>query len=326
MSFGSFVSNLTHTAAHGIGSAYDYLTPGLGSSRLTDWGTPAAPTQPKPNYGTGSYGTPGPSSINIPSYLPGANTTTPVPRLPTFDISTAYNKALQAATKAQNPVYAAQLTNFVNQQQQALAEQQQGATASKSALDVALGRLQQDNATNKQRTSADTATGIADINAGQDYTTRQEGTNFDTTNRATNEALGASGLAGSGLGQQQVEQNQRQFRDMSNEEIRQTNNKVAAANTLMNRTFQDLDTQEKRTTEDTGTKKTQIDVDVQNFIKDQQLGLESEKGQLEASKQAAIVQSTGAVQHQLVQQWLQSLRGAGYTPQEIALASSVYGG
>lgn len=324
----SLWSTITHGAATLAGTAYDYVTPGKGSSHLTDWGAglgqnkSTAPTGP--NYGTGAFtgstltsGAGAPASIPTPSI--------PVPRLASFNVSSAYDKALQAAQAAVNPVYAAELSRFVAQQNQTLAEQQQGNTAQKSALDLALERLKQDNATSRTRTTEDTNANIADINAQQDYTSRQEGLNFDTTNRNLNENLGASGMAGSGLGEQAVQEGQRQYHDMSNEEVRQSDNKVKAANVLMNRTFEDLNTQEGRGTEDTSTKKSQLDIDMQNFIKDQQLSLENEKAVEEAKKQSDIFSSAQNYQKSYVQDWIAGLRGAGYTPQEVALAAQVYG-
>jgi hypothetical protein len=269
-----------------------------------------------------------PKPAAVPAYTPPATIAAPVapvPRLAQFDLSSAYNKALQAAQAAINPVYAAELSRFVDSQNQALTEQQQAGTATKSALDLALERLHQDSNTTRTRTTEDTNTNIGDINATQAFNARNEGLSFDTTNRALNEGLGANGMAGSGLGEQQVEDQQQTYRNQSNEEVRQSDNKVAAANTLMARTFQDLDTQETRTGEDTTTKKAQVDVDLQNFIKDQQLKLESEKAQEEANKQGDILTATNTNQQSQIQQWIAGLRGQGYTPQEIALAAQVYG-
>lgn len=324
----SIISAITHGAATLGGTAYDYLTPGKGSSRVTDWGAGIGQAKPPapaaPNYGIGTSGSTLTTGGGAPISIPGA-ATTPIPRLASFDISSAYDKALQAAAAAVNPVYAAELTRFVDQQTQALSEQQQGATAQKSALDVALDRLRQDNATSKERTTQDTTANIADINATQDVTAREQGLNFDATSRALNENLGAGGTADTGLGQQAVQEGQRQYRDMSNEQVRQTDNKVQAANVLMGRTFQDLDTSETRTTEDTGTKKAQVDVDLQNFIKDQQLALDSQKATIEVKKQSDIQAAAAVNEKSQINDWIASLRGQGYSPQEIALAAQVYG-
>lgn len=324
----SLWSTVTHGAATLAGTSYDYLTPGKGQSRVTKWGAelpkPAAPATP-PNYGTGTSGSTMTTGVGAPASVAPAYTPAPVPRLATYDYSANWNRALQAAEKAVSPVYAAELNNFIAQQQQTLSEQQQKTTAGKSSLEQALERLKQDTGVQRQRTTEDTATNIADINATQAYNDRTQGLSFDATNRAANENLGASGIAGSGLGQQAVQEGQNAYRGQSNEQVRQSQNKVTAANVLMNRNFQDLATQETRATEDTGAKKTQLDIDLQNFIKDQQLALESEKSTVEAKKQADIYSSAGNYQKSYVNDWIASLRGAGYTPQEVALAAQVYG-
>jgi len=93
----------------------------------------------------------------------------------------------------------------------------------------------------------------------------------------------------------------------------------------MTRTFQDLDTSETRTGQDTTTKKSQVDVDIQNFIKNQQLSLADETAKEEASKQSDIIQATNTSQKSQIDQWIASLAGSGYTPQEVALAAQIYG-
>lgn len=249
---------------------------------------------------------------------------TPTPRFVNYDITASWDKARQMATQAVSPVYQQKLTDFVNRQKTELQRQQDDTVTRKAALDLALGRLREDTQVQRDRTAANTTTNINDITAARDYAARSEGLNFDAANRALTEDVAASGLAESGLGQQQIQETQMARREDSNEQVRQYENKVEAQNILMNRTFEDLMTKETRGEEDTATQKSKLDLDLERFMEDQSYDLDQQQKILELQKQADIAQKSIGIQGQLVDQWLASLAGQGYTAQEIANAASIY--
>lgn len=249
---------------------------------------------------------------------------TPVPRYIQYDQTASWNKAREMATQAVSPVYQQKMTDFINRQQVELGRKQEDVTSGKSALDQALERLMQDTGVQRTRTTEDTNTSVQDINDTQAFNERGDSLNFDAANRALTEGVGAAGLAESGLGQQKVQEAQLAHRDMSNEQVRQTDNKVAAVNTLMNRTFEDLSTKETRGSEDNTQGKAKLDLDLERFIGDQTYERDQETKANEAEKQLAIEQKAQGIQGQLVDQWIQSLSGKGYTAQEIANAASIY--
>lgn len=249
---------------------------------------------------------------------------TPTPRFVNYDITGSWNKAREMATQAVSPIYQQKMTDFVNRQTQELGRKREDVSSGKSALDLALGRLMQDTQLTRTRTEEDTTKNIGDINAAQAFNARQEGLSFDEANRSLNENLGATGMATSGLGQQRVAETQGARREMSNEQVRQTENKVEATRTLMTRTFQDLETKETRSTEDTATGKAKLDLDLERFIQDQAYEKDQTSKQLELEKAADIAQKSIGIQGQLVDQWIASLAGKGYTAQEIANAASIY--
>lgn len=240
-----------------------------------------------------------------------------------YDIGASWAKAKQMAEQAVSPVYQQKMTDFINRQAQELGRQNEDTTSGKSALDTALSRLMGDTQVQRERTTQDTATNIGDINASQAYNTRGESLNFDAANKALTEGVGASGMATSGIGQQQIQDAQASRRDVSNETIRQSNNKVDAQNTLMNRTFEDLTTQETRGTEDTTQKKSKLDLDLERFIEDQAYNKDQETKIEEAQKQADIASKSIGLQGQLVDQWLASLQGK-YNAASIANAAQIY--
>lgn len=269
---------------------------------------------------------PATSNAPVPATIAPSYTPTPVPILPYFDISKAYQDALTAATNTQNPYYANMLSDFVNKQNVALQGEQTTTTNANSALDTALTNLQQDTGTQEQRATEDTATNVGNLRAAQAYTAQTQGLTFDAANRALNTTEGANGLAGSGIGQGQVQEAQLGNRLTSNEGVRQEQSQETAANTTLNRTFQDLGTALTRQTSSTATQKDQNNVSLEQFIAGQQADLQSEKDTEEASKQAAITTQANNVEQQAVQKWIQSLTGNNsYTPADIALAAQVYG-
>lgn len=249
---------------------------------------------------------------------------TPEPRFIDYDIGASWNKARQMAADAVNPVYKAEMDRFLARQKTELGRMKADTAQGKTALDQALSRLLEDTATQRTRTTEDTATNVQDLQDSLAFQTRQDSLNFDAANRALTEDLGAGNLAQSGLGQQQLQESQMAYRDMSNEQIRQTNNKVEAQRTLMERTFEDLAVKETREKEDTTNKKAKLDLDLERFIQDQALDRKEKKADIELRKAADIAQKSIGLQRQLVDQWLASLSGQGYTAQEIANAASIY--
>lgn len=249
---------------------------------------------------------------------------TPTPRFINYDVTGSWNKAREMATQAVSPIYQQKMTDFLNRQQVELGRKQADTVSGKSALDLALSRLLEDTGTQRTRTAEDTATNIKDINDTQAFQTRQDSLNYDAASRALTEGVGAGNMAQSGLGQQQIQENNLKYRENSNEQIRQMDNKVEAQNTLMNRTFEDLTTKENRSGEDTTTGKAKLDLDLERFMEDQAYAKDQEQKQNDLSMAADIAQKSIGIQGQLVDQWIQSLQGKGYTAQEIANAASIY--
>ncbi len=253
-----------------------------------------------------------------------AATRTPQPRFINYDITGSWNKAREMATQAVSPIYQQKMTDFINRQQQELGRKQTDTVTGKSALDQALARLMEDTGTQRTRTAEDTTANIQDINDTLAFNTRAESLNYDAASRALTEGLGAGNMADSGLGQQQLQEANLARREQSNETIRQSENKVEAQNTLMNRTFQDLELKETRSSQDTTSGKQKLDLDLERFIEDQAYERDQTQKDLDLKKAADIASKSIGIQGQLVDQWIASLSGKGYTAQEIANAASIY--
>ena len=216
------------------------------------------------------------------------------------------------------------MTDFISRQNELLGRQKTDITNSKGALDQSLARLLEDSGVMRARATEDRDSNVDDIQATRAAEARAEGLDFDAAYRAMTEGLGAANMAESGLGQQQIGDAITARNTMSNEQVRQTENKIEAQNTLLGRTFQDLEVSDTRNAEDTTAKKTQLDLDLERFIEDQSYDRDQFKTVNELERQMAISQATSGYQRQLVDQWVQSLAGQGYNAEEIGIAASIY--
>lgn len=283
-------------------------------------------TQPAA-VGSASTGAPDLAAIYNAAYAAAmkANPPTPVPRMVAPPNLTAlYATATQQATANVTPRYTQMMNDFLASQAQALSTQQQQTTAQEGALDTTLQQNLSDSQLQRTRTAEDTATSNADTEASQAYNERTGGLSYDAASRALNTGLGASGTATSGIGQGQVGESNVAENAQSNEQLRQSTDKVTAANTLMNRTFQDLTTSDTRAEGADTSQKNQLDINLQQFIAGQGVDLTTEQHNESASKEADIATATQSDAGQLIDQWLSSLPSQGYTAQEVANAASIY--
>lgn len=248
----------------------------------------------------------------------------PVPKIASLDVSGVWNKAKEMANNAVSPIYQQKMNDFIARQQVELARQKSDTDTAKGALDTTLSRNLEDTGTARTRTQEDTNTNIADINASQEFASREGGLDYDAAQRALIEGVSAAGTADTGMGRQQVNESARKYSSMSNEQVRQADNKVAASKTLLNRTFEDLEREDTRNTEDTSAKKGRLDLDLERFIEDQNFDRDQEQKNQEIQKQQDIYQQANQYQGQLVNQWIQSLKGAGYSDADIAATAAVY--
>lgn len=288
----------------------------------------STPYTPPPSYNPGTPTTtsaPDLSAIYNEAYNAALKASqTPAPRLITFDSNGAWSKAQEMATAAVSPIYQQKMTDFLASQATALQRQQEDTTTGEAAADTTLQQQLADSATSRSRTAEDTTTANADTQAAQDYADRTEGLTYDAASRSLNSGLGASGTATSGIGQGQVTEANAARLAGSNEEVRQSDNKIAAQNTLMNRTFEDLTTSDTRNTEGNANTKSALDLNLTRFIQDQSTALQGEQEQEELDKQSDIASQSVTDEGNLVNQWINSLAGQGYSAQEIANAAAIY--
>lgn len=334
----SILGTIGKAAASLTGTAYDYLTPGKGSSRLTDYGlgnngvAQAPKTVATPSYQSSNTGN-GVDTSAYDAQLAQSNSAIAAlqaqiaaqPKLPYYNTTQGYATAQQNAQNLVDPVYVQKL-------QAALAPIQLGITQStaqtatdKTAIQTQLQQSLADNATAQQRAQEDQQTSLGQI--GQDETNYQqdEGTQFDQARQALLGNIANSGLTTSGLGQQQNANAITARNQASNEQEQQFQGGRDAANTLATRTFQDLSTSSTRANQGAAAQTAQKDTDLQNYIDNANLQTTKAQTQNEADRLEAVASETQN-QYQLgVANFINSLIGSGARPGDVQLAQQVYG-
>lgn len=322
-----------------LGTAADYLTPGLGSNRLTDWSgwgnsSPAAPAAPaaapktSPALSAANAGAAGNSAAiaALNSQLASLQAQLAYqPKLPTFDVMGNYSRAKTQAEAAVNPLYEKYLNDFlVSQQHQKEAKQnevQNTRTGIAQELQGTLG----ENQVNRTRTAEDTASAIQQLNTQEGQMQQDTGTQFDTDRRALAESTAAAGLTTSGLGQGIVfdQQNKRNLDE--GRQVQEYNNQREAKNLFQTRTFEDMTRSDTQANQVAANKDQAAQFDLDSYLQqlsDQETSFRTEN-EVKRLGDVATQQQTYAQQGS--QAFLASLAGSGWRPQDIALAYQVYG-
>lgn len=247
------------------------------------------------------------------------------PRLPSFDYSGSMAKAGQTAVSKVNPVYQDKLNQYLAKAQADLGQKQVGVTRNKEDIATALATALEDSATGRTRTVEDQTTQLGDIGANENSWQRQEGRQFDAARMALIGDVANSGLAESGIGQQQVGNAVTDRNLASEDQTRTFNNQRRDVNTVATRTLQDLDKGDVREKAGSQRATENQDIDLNNFIQNASLDEQSFRAGNEAERVNAINSATQSAYQQIVAQTIQALTGKGARSQDIALFKQVYG-
>lgn len=246
------------------------------------------------------------------------------PKLPNFDILGNYNRAKDRATADVTPLYEQKLNNFLQGQAITRTAKTKQRDLSFENSEIARTNTRADNQTSRVRTGEDLANALAQIATQEDYFLTDEGTQFDDARRSLQEEVAAGGGTDTGMGQQQIERQLKDRNTSATRQIEEFRNNESAKKLLADRTLQDLATgdiraDEKKTQDD---KATTIDFDTAM----QQLANEESSFRLQndLDKALDIISRTSSYSQQGVQQFIASLAGSGWRPQDIALAKQVY--
>jgi len=247
------------------------------------------------------------------------------PRLPSFDIMANYNKAKQKATEYVTPMYAKKLELAMQNIGNKRTSKQAQTDLSYQNADIALKNALADNTTTRGRTGEDLMSALQQIGVGESNYLTDENKQFDTARRALQEEVAAAGGTDTGLGQQQIGTQLTDRNIASERQMTEFANQKAAKQLLASRTIDDLATSDVRA----GEKKTQeeksIKIDFDSYMADLANEEATTRMDLDLQKALDIATQTGQFRSQGAQEFIASLAGQGYRPQDIALAAQVYG-
>jgi hypothetical protein len=243
------------------------------------------------------------------------------PWIPNLDINSVYNSAKSKAAGEATSWYNQQLGEFMKIIDWKKGVNQNQYDTNIGSLESQLKNLIEGNVVTRGRTQEDTAYNTQRIREEELARQQSEGRQFDVGRRGLQSSLGASGLATSGLGAQQLEQagferkmgEQKQTRAVEEQKLQQEK--------ILGRTFEDLARGEKTKTEETEFGKQQAKISFDDAMID--------LADRERSNRISLEQSRSAIQQSLeqanrIQSYLDYFNSLKTNAQKSE-ASNVYG-
>jgi hypothetical protein len=248
------------------------------------------------------------------------------PRLPYFDIAGSYANARQKAENAVNPVYVKKLNDYLERKKVQQNRAIQDRDTTQKRLDEALSEALTGSQIGRTRTSEDVERNVESINNQEDFFQTSEGTAFDRAIRALSGQVAASGMATSGLGQQQIQEAQTDRNLESGQQVEQFTGQREAQEIFKTRTFEDLGRADESATKKTAIGKEDAQRSFDRYIEDLDYEEKSTRNTLESERLLSMLQETGNQQRLSFNDFIASLTGQGARSQDIAEAIRVYGG
>jgi hypothetical protein len=321
-----------------VGRAADYLTPGAGSNRLTDWsgwGDPVRQNGGASGSWESAY-TPPASSVTQDSSMADwrkgiedemrrlTSSMAPTPKLAQFDVLGNYRQAQSAAERAQNPLYEQKLNQFLARNEAKRGQARGRFNLEAETIGMEKANTIEENQINRGRTAEDTQMAIEGINIAEGNYQGNEGREFDQQYRQAAEQIAASGMATSGLGRQQSSDAIRLRNVTNQQQLDAFNSQREAKQLFKERTFEDLArgdvNAEKLATSRTRAAQFDLDSAIEDLFWDEEVfKVENESERLKA------VRSDAQNYQQLgIEQFLAGLQGSGMSAQDIAYNRQVY--
>lgn len=324
-----------------IGRAWDYVTPGAGSNRLTDWsGWGDKPSSGGGGGGGGGGGWGGGSGGGSSASDDWARQSAALnaelrrlqasiaaqPRLASFDVMANWRNAQSAAERAQNPLYEKKLNQFLERNAQKKASKEREFGLTKENINLEQAQTKEDNAVSRQRTAEDTAAAIDKINQTEGYYQTDEGAQFDEQYRQMAQELAASGGGQTGLGRQQT-YDQIKLRNITNQrQLDEFKGQREAKQLMKTRTFEDLARGDARADQLATNKTKAAQFDFEDYLNELKYDETTFRYQNEADRLEAVLRDTQNYEKAGVESFLAGLAGQGYNARDIAYNRSIYAG
>ena len=247
------------------------------------------------------------------------------PKLPTYDIMGNYNRARSTAEASVNPLYDKYLRDFLAGQQSGKIAKTNQIANQKEATALDLSQTLAGNQVNRVRTTEDVAGAIDKLNTQEGQFQQASGTQNDQDRRALAEQQAAAGLTSTGIGQGVVyEQNNKRNLDES-QQVQEYTNQRQAKKLFEARTFDDLARGDKDANAVATNKNKGADFDLEAYLTELANNDIQFREDNEFKRAAEVNVQSDTYSRQGTQSFLSKLAGAGWRPQDIALAYQVYG-
>lgn len=247
------------------------------------------------------------------------------PKLPSFDVMGNFKRARSQAEQAVNPLYSKYLKDFLAKQATQKSNKKGEVALRKESTAMELAQALAESGVTRGRTTEDTQAAIGKLNEQEGIFQQDSGTQFDIDRRANAEQIAASGLTTSGIGQNRMFE-QAQDRNITEErQVKEFTNQREAKKLFHARTFEDLarGDDNQRAISKQKDKEAQFDLDA--YLKELAHDETQFRTENELKRLSDINQQAQTFERKGSQQFLASLSGAGWRPQDIALAYQVYG-
>lgn len=247
------------------------------------------------------------------------------PKLPQFDVMANYNRARSQAERSVNPLYEKYLKDFLAKQSTQKQNKQTEVGLRKESNQIELGQTLGENQVNRTRTMEDTAAAIQRLGEQEGQMQQDTGTQFDIDRRAAAETIAAAGLTTSGIGQSKMFDLVDQRNISEERQVAEFNNQREAKKLFQTRTIEDLarGDENARTIAQQKDKEAQFDLDA--YLRELAHEETAFRTENEIKRLGDINSQSSVYERQGTQSFLASLAGAGWRPQDIALAYQVYG-
>lgn len=160
----------------------------------------------------------------------------------TVDIAKINAQARKQAESAVNPEYTKRINELLAREAQKRARAQEDKALQDQAIQDALDETLAANQTTRGRSAEDTATNLDTIRAAEDANQAVSGEAFDKARLAEAAGVASSGLAGTGIGNQQVEESIRNRNRTEKQQAEDVERQRVAQVLVKARTFEDLAT------------------------------------------------------------------------------------
>jgi len=241
---------------------------------------------------------------------------------PALDLASINSQARAKAEANVNPYYVKQLNTFIQRQTFNRGVQQKQTQMNIDSLNENLKNTLQQGEIDKTRTSQDVASNLNQINTKADEFQQDTGQEFNDARIAQAKQLASQGLTGSGIGTQQQLATQSKRNTVEGRQSAEFKQQKDVQNLFKTRTFEDIARSGGLATKAKEKGQKQAEFDLNNYIKNQEFELESEKLSLESQRLQRVAQETSAQGGMLVNQFIQSIAN----PAQRQAAAQAYGG